>query len=212
MCMLALAAAFVLQNTTLPNNALVDYSGIPTVTGGNITIQSHSVTLTMAKDHIDVSSLTLVKNNGPAGQVGISLPQFKSGDGPVRAPGFKATWANNPLTLAGQARSDEPLKPWTSTGSMVNLGTYALRISYTLPMGKCDLGHKEFLAAYDLTSPVPIGTLMVTYSYGKGVLFHDPELKPSLGWQIGERGAFLRVDGYDGKAGLSYFASYNLLR
>ena len=210
--MLALAAAVVLQNTPLPSNAIVDYSGIPSITGGNISIQSHTVTITLNKDTEEVSSLTLVKNNGPAGRVSISLPHFKNSDGQISFPVLHASWANKPLVLAGQVHSADQVGPWSSSGAMQNLGTYALRVSYTGPIGKCDLGHKEYLAAYDLSSSVPIGTLMVTYAHGREILFHDPEVKPALGWQIGDKGSFIRVNDYDGKAGLSYFASYSLVR
>ena len=100
------------------------------------------------------------------------------------------------------------IPPMDASGPMVSLGSYALRISYRVPLGKCGFDHKQRLAVYGLTSPAPIGTLMVTYKYAPGVVFHDPEAGPDLGWQIGHKGAFLRINGYDGKAGLSYCAFY----
>ncbi|HVT12799.1 MAG TPA: hypothetical protein VHE55_11075 [Fimbriimonadaceae bacterium] len=211
--MLALAAALALQNSDLPEKAVVAYSGIPTVTGQNIVVQSHSVTLLLKKDHAEVSSLTLIKNDGPAGTAAVTIPEFQSVPG---APSFAiaATWANAPLTLSreqimGIPENRNPTWRFSGKGPMKNLGTYALRISYSVPLGKCGFDHKQFLAAYDLNSPAPIGTLMTTYTYGPGVVFHEPEAAPNLGWQVGQKGAFLRLNGYDGKGGLSYCAFYS---
>jgi hypothetical protein len=208
--MLALAAALFLQNSALPEKAAVSYSGIPTVSGGNITVQSHTVTILLSKDHADVSSLTMIKNNGPAGKASIEI-----GFGSLRQAslptGVSATWANTSVALVSAKRMDQlsGTPPMHGSGAMQSLGTYALRMKYSVPLGKCGFDHKQFIAAYDLTSPVPIGTLMVTYSYAPGVVFHEPEAGPGTGWQIGLKGAFLRVDNYDGKAGLSYCAFYS---
>src|SRR5205085_2158978 len=62
--MLALAAAILLQTTTLPEKPVVAFTGIPSFAGANFTIQSHTVNLVIGKEYVDVSSLTLVKNNG----------------------------------------------------------------------------------------------------------------------------------------------------
>lgn len=212
-CMLALVAAVAFQNSSLPEKAVVSYAGIPTITGGNVTIQSHTVTVLLTKDHAEVSTLTLVKNNGAAGNVTVTIPEFQSEAG---APSFaiSATWANAPMMLKregimGIPEQRNPSWRFSAAGPMKNLGTYALRTDYSVPLGKCGFDHKQFLAAYDLNSPAAIGTLMVTYKYGPGVVFHEPEAGPNLGWQIGLKGAYVRLDNYDGKAGLSYCAFYS---
>ncbi len=212
--MLALAAAIAFQNTKLPENAVVRYSGIPTVTGQNIAIQSHTVTITVAKDYVVASSLTLVKNNGAAGVASVSFPGLQVGGVPASLSNFEASWAGKPQPVAIAYLIDKSGKPvlrtnsYTISGAMQNLGSYALRISYRVPIGKSGFDHKQFLAAYDLTSPAPIGTLMVTYNYAPGVVFHEPDAGPNIGWQIGLKGAFVKIANYDGKAGLSYCAFY----
>jgi len=211
--MLALAAALALQTSTLPEKAIVEYSGVPTVTGQNIAIESHSVTITLSKQFADVSSLTLVKNNGPAGNASIRIPGFVEGKGPTDLSPT-ATWANAPLALKsdlmmGIPENRNPFVRFTGSGPMQNLGTYALRIHYKVPLGRAGLDHKQFVAAYDLTSSAPIGTLMVNFTYAPGVVFHEPEAGPNIGWEIGLKGAFVKLTNYDGKAGLSYCAFYS---
>ena len=99
--------------------------------------------------------------------------------------------------------------PTTATAKVQNLGSYALRINYRVPLGKCGFDRKQFLAAYDLTSAQPIGTLMISYKFGPRAVFRLPEPKPDLGWQIGTTGAFLKKTDYDGRAGLSHLAFYS---
>ncbi|HTQ12003.1 MAG TPA: hypothetical protein VMI31_18215 [Fimbriimonadaceae bacterium] len=209
--MLSLLAAIAFQSTTLPEKAAVEFSGIPGVTGQNIAVESHSVTITLTKQYADVSSLTLIKNNGPAGNAGITVSMGVVGTEMPSDPGLTGTWANVPIAFNHPKRADQlsGIPPYEGFGKMQNLGTYALRLHYRLPIGHSGLGHKQFLAAYDLTSLVPIGTLMVTYTYGPGVVFHEPEAGPNIGWQIGQRGAFVKLAPYDGKTALSYCAFYN---
>lgn len=131
--MLAIAAAFVMQSAALPEKAVVSYSGIPTVTGQDIVVQSHTVTVTVAKDHVDVATLTLIKNNGPAGKATVMVPMGHAGESPSDF-GMRATWANAPLSLDPARISfhteARPLATWyIATGAMQNLGTYALRIN-----------------------------------------------------------------------------------
>jgi hypothetical protein len=207
--MLAFAAALVLQAATLPEKPVVAYSGIPSVSGSNVVIQSHTVNLSIFKDYVDVSSLTLVKNSGPAGAANINVG-FGSLGGAQVPTALTATWAGKPLVLTQEKRMDQlsGIPPMDGAGAMQNLGTYALRISYRVPLGKCGFDHKQRLAAYGLLSSTPIGTLMVTYQYAPGVVFHEPEAGPNLGWQVGLKGAFLKLNNYDGKADVSYCAFY----
>jgi hypothetical protein len=197
------AAISILAPTALPEQTYLGYSGIPSVTGTNLVVQSHTVSLTLHNDHVDVSSLTLVKNNGPAGTCEIDIPSGGLRDAPAPS-GFVATWANAPVTLThldgkGLDTAKVPLK---------YLGSYALRIHYSEPIGKCGFAHDRLIAAYSLQSDVPIGTLMVTYAYAPGVVFHLPEAGPKLGWQVGQKGAFVKLTNYDGKTGLTYCAFY----
>lgn len=168
----------------------------------------------IGRETVDVSSLTLVKNNGPAGSAKVSIPQMRVGMAPGSLSNVALSWAGKALPFQYTSVIDSTpgsiAQPsdLVATGAMQNLGTYALRVNYRVPIGKSGFDHKQRLAIYDVGSPVPIGTLMVTYSYAPGVVFHEPEAGPNLGWQIGLKGAFVKVSNYDGKAGLSYCAFY----
>lgn len=208
--MVALTAALLFRTPgDLPEKAAVGYCGIPDLANRNLVIQSHTATLTIASDHVEVSTLTLVKNNGPAATYTVNLLPASRGGSPVPA-GITATWANAPVAWNQAHRMDQMSgqPPIYASLRVQKLGTYALRIKYSAPIGKCGFDHKQRIVAYDLFSTAPIGTLMVTYSCAQGVVFHEPEAGPDLGWQIGVRGAFLKLDNYNGKAGLSYCAFY----
>ena len=204
--MLALAAALVLQSG-LPEKAVVQWSGVPAISGANVHIQFHNVTLTVYKTYVDVSSTTLVKNDGGPGPATIRIFQNQAGGTGLSPVPTTATWAGKPISFGGWVGS-RGASVSAATASMQNQGSYALRVSYRVPIGVSGFDHKQRVVAYDLESPMPIGTLMATYSYAPGVVFHLPELSPDLGWQIGPKGAFVRINNYDGKAGLSSCAFY----
>lgn len=204
--MLALAAALVVQ-TGLPEKAVVQWSGIPAISAPTTHIQFHNVTLTINKTYVDVASTTLVKNDGGPGVASIAIYQSQLGGTSLPPVPVTATWAGKPLAIAGWSGS-RGASAATTSAPMLNLGSYALRISYRVPIGISGFDHKQRVAAYDLTSAAPIGTLMVTYAYAPGVVFHLPDMGPNLGWQIGPKGAFVRINDYDGKAGLSSCAFY----
>ena len=164
------------------------------------------MTLQVTKDHVDVSSVTLIKNNGAAGSFEVDIP---TGDlGGADAPtDLVATWVSEPVALTATAGSGHT--GYTATVPVQNLGSYALRIKFTEPIGRCGMDHKRRLAVYGLSSPVPIGQLQVSYAYEPGVVFHLPVVGPARSkWQVGLKGAFLKVDHYDVKMGLSYCAFY----
>jgi hypothetical protein len=215
--MLALAAAVLFVQTPLPENASVEYSGIPQVTGGQVTFVSHSATLELYKDYAWVTSTSQFHNEGGLGAVTITIPRGRLGMPNSGAPAMSisATWLNAPLNLTPRPTSNTASgKITTFTNSLTGSaplkagGSYALRISYRVPLGRAGFDRKQLLAAYGLSSPVPIGTLNVTYRYAKGVVFRLPEPKPAIGWQVGDRGAFVRIANYDGATDLSYLLFY----
>ncbi len=216
MIMLALAAALVLQ-TALPENPSVDYSGLPQVSG-HVTFVSHAVTLELYKDYALVSSVSQIHNDGGAGSVTVTIPRGRIGDEKSGSPGFgvSATWVNTPIQLGAGSSTSAPngkqsifTSSLKGTAKMTAGGSYALRINYRVPLGRCGFDKKQYLAAYDLASPVSVGVVNVTYKYAKGVVFRLPLPKPDLGWQMGDRGAFVRLANYDGQTSLSYMAFYS---
>ncbi len=217
--MLALLVGLVFQTPmALPENPSADYSGIPQITGGSVTMVTHAATIELYKDYALVSSVSQIHNDGGVGMVTVNIPRGRLGDSRSGGPGFAvtATWANAPITLtSGATNTAEVGKSvvFTNTlsgrAAMKAKGSYALRISYRVPLGRCGFDRKQFLAAYDMSSSHTIGALNVTYKFAKGVVFRLPAPKPDLGWQIGDRGAFVRLNSYDGSAGLSYLEFYS---
>lgn len=211
--MLTVALALtILQGPKLAENAAVDFSGIPEITGGNVSIVSHSVTIELNKTFADVNSLTLVKNNGAAGRVDLAIPRIHVDKGVASSAHFdvQATWANAPIALnqAMRSRWGADLDFLSGNGAMVAGGSYALRIHFRAPLGKAGFDRKQLIAAYDLSSSNPIGQVNVTYRYAPKVVFHLPSAHPRLGWQIGTKGAFVRLTNYAGDAGASYVTFY----
>jgi hypothetical protein len=205
------------QMMALPENPSVDYSGVPQISGGTTTLVSHSATIELYKDYAMVSSTTQVHNEGGAGSVTVMIPRGRLGDEKSGSPKFPVTvtWNNKPVAL-GVKGSSSMMHGKTSMYManlegkvpMVKGGSYALKANYRVPLGKAGFDRKQLMAAYDLSSPTGIGVVNVTYKFAKGVVFRLPEPKPDLGWQVGARGAFVRLQNYDGNAGLTYMNFY----
>jgi hypothetical protein len=192
-----------MQGAALPVAGEVQYSGIPRI-GGNIVVESHNVTLDVGTTHVDVSSLTLVRNQGGAGQAAVFIPRHRAAEEPTD-PTFEvtATWANAPMKLGADGQH------LRGSGTMVAGGSYALRINYRVPIGAAGRDRLQRLAAYDLTSNREIGTLMVAYRTQKADVFNLPSLRPSrFRWQVDTSGSFLRRDSYRGDAGVSTIQFY----
>lgn len=211
--MLTVALAItMLQGPKLAENAAVDFSGIPEISGGDVAITSHSVTVELNKTFADVTSLTLVKNNGAAGRVDLTIPRAHADKGVASSAHFdvQASWANAPIALSQAMRScwGADLDFLSGKGAMVAGGSYALRVHYRVPLGKAGFDRKQLIAAYDLSSSLPIGQVNVTYRYAPKVVFHLPSAHPNLGWQIGTKGVFVRLTNYAGEAGVSYVTFY----
>lgn len=213
----ALIAAIVLQGQDLPENPNVDYSGIPRISGGDTSLVSHSATIELYKDYAMVTSTTQVRNLGGAGSAALSFTRGRVGDEKSGAPNFpmSVTWNNKPVVLtakAGTSQLNGKHSIFTANlagkGPMVKGGSYALKVSYRVPLGRAGFDRKQYLAAYDLAS-APVGVANITYKFAKGVVFRLPEPKPDLGWQVGARGAFVRLQNYDGSHGLTYLNFYS---
>lgn len=215
MLLASLVGMLTLQTGAWPENPSTDFSGIPQVSG-TVSIVSHNVQVELYPRYATVTSTTLVKNNGGVGAASIKIPRERIGDQQSGFPTFeiKATWVNQPLTLKPTSGSkvDGPHSLYTNwltgTGAMKAGGSYALRISYLVPLGRSGFDHKQNFAAYDLSTSSPIGTLMCSYKYANGVVFRLPETRPDIGWQVGSRGVFKRWENYTGDAGISNLAYY----
>jgi hypothetical protein len=201
-----IAAVLPFFAAPLPDRPSVGYTGIPFIPDPNLVVVSHNVKLTISAHRVDVSSVTLFKNNGPATTVMVHVPVGQVGL--AAAPsGITATWANAPIAL-GPRSTETGQADTISTVSVQSLGSYALRLHYSHPVGRSGLDRKKRLVAYSLQSPAPIGTLMVSFVYNQSVVFHLPDVGPGTSWEIGEKGSFTRLPNYDGKLGLAYCSFY----
>ncbi len=217
MLLTAAAALAMLQTDHWPENPSVEFSGIPQVAGTNVHIVSHNVTVELYERYASVSSTTLVKNDGPAGMASFSIPRERAGDENSGAATFmpKVTWVNQPVTMqaenshaTGSGKNTIYVGALTGKGEMKAGGSYALRVSYLVPMGKAGFDRKQNLAAYDLSSKQSIGVLMCSFKYSRGVVFRLPEPRPNLRWEVGQRGVFKKITNYDGSAGIATLSYY----
>lgn len=212
-----IATLFLTQTANWPENPSVDYSGIPQISGGNLTIVSHNTAVDIYERYATVSSTTLVKNNGGIGMAAISIPRYRMGDEASGVANFdvKASWVGKPLSLkaassnrTGSGKLSIGTTWLKGQGALKAGGSYALKVSYLVPLGKSGFDRKQNLVAYDLTSPAQVGVLMCSFKYANGVVFRLPETRPEVGWQVGARGVFKRWESYGGDAGVATLAYY----
>ena len=208
----------------LPENPSFDYSGMPQLrTAEKVDIVSHSVTLEIAgtkEGFVDVSSTTLFKNTTKYNvQATILVPRRRYGDAMSSFPGFEinATWDQKKLPLV--AASDhgfsetigKTVKYSTDLAAVVKLApgaTYGLRINYTIPIGKGGYEQKQKLVGYLFDGDKTVGQMNIAYRYGGKTVFSLPEARPNIGWQTGDKGAFVRKDDFFPDNQLTYIAFY----
>lgn len=218
---IALAA---LAAQKLPDNPSFDYSGLPQLrTAEKIDFQTHSVTVDIGgvKDgYVDVSTTTVLKNT-TANKVVATLivPRRRLGDANSGQPAFDitATWDKKPLKLVPASdhgysetvgktvkyASDLSAKVTLAAGS-----TYALRIAYQTLLGKGGYEQKQRMTGYLFDGDKTISQLNIVYRYTDKSVFRLPEMHPNLGWQIGDKGAFVREENYWPDNQLTYLSFY----
>jgi hypothetical protein len=219
----ALVLATLLQSK-LPDNPSFDYSGLPQLrTPERVDIISHSVTCEIdgtREGFVDVTSTTVFKNMTKASiKATLVVPRRRYGDANSSFPNFDitGTWDLKKLILTPasdhgyQEANGKVVKYATDLSAPVRLmpgGTYGLRLSYTVPIGKCGYEQKQKIVGYLFDGDKTIGQLNVTYRYGGKTVFSLPEARPNLGWQVGEKGAFVRQENYWPDNQLTYVTFY----
>jgi len=201
-----------LYQQKLPENPSFDYSGMPQLrTAERVDILSHNVTLDIdatREGFVDVSSTTVFKNTtkGTVKAV-LIVPRRRFGDAMSSFPGFdiSASWDKTKLSLAPASDHGfsetigKTVKYSTDLSANVKLApgaTYGLRINYVVPLGKGGYEQKQCLVGYLFDGDKTIGQMNIAYRYGGKTVFSLPEAHPNLGWQIGEKGAFVRQSNY----------------
>lgn len=225
--MLTLLAATLLTAQNLPENPSVTFTGIPTLTRNGaqvpgVRVLSHSATLELRSGKIQLTSLTLFRNDSDAPvsadltvprrayqNAGAAVPEF-----PVRLQWDQAVLSGNPLTSARNATRRPELvlaaKDLRAQVTMVPKGTHALRLSANLPLGSGGPDGQTRLVAYQRTGSAPIGQFQLAFRYPEqGSVFNLPTITPSAnGWEIGTTGAHFRRNEFQPDGEVTVFRFY----
>lgn len=175
----------------------IDYTGLPQiVTDAPIDVRGHSVTLKIEGDTVTVDSTTEIRSLGGGGSATVTIPVRRLGVPGAPTFALAATWDKKPIGLvASETQVDTPNQQSDDqVGTVIvgKTGTHALRIHATMSLGFIGKTPRQRYSAYLLQGDRSIGTLNVAFQYGGGGVFGLPAAKPALGWQIGDRGAFVR--------------------
>lgn len=204
--MLAAIALALVAQAPEPG-ADVAFSGFPAgLASPNHRIISHSVVMQIDRDQARVSSTTVVKNTWAGSEtLTLQIPRLRMGPTSSASFPLTATWDGKPVSLTLQN-----LKPgstlWpnylryqgiqneTLTGN-VELrpqATGALRVSYAVPLGKGLRDRQRRYVAYLLETFGPIETFDIAVKAEPGAVFGLLEVPSGAGWQVGDKGAWVR--------------------
>lgn len=221
--MIAASLLIAMTAQAAPTRAVYAYTGLPVFTSdqGAVEVRGHSVTIIVRNGMAEGVSTTEVRNpSDKAAQIRLRLPvrgYALSGDAPMVE--VKATWAGRPVQLlaahgAPAAAVGSPLPSYwggfvEGTATMPPRSTAALKTTFAAPLGKAGLDRKLRVVAYDLSGGQPIGLLNVTLRYDEREVFGLPKIVPAEGWQIGSKGAFLRVPNFTPRDGAAVATFYS---
>lgn len=198
-----------------PGSSL-DYSGFPTVISAlasdelaDLRVRTHSVQAEIVGNTLQVSSTTVYRN-GPRERskfYAIRIPRFRQGDEKSGQPSFaiKATLDKKPLPLrserdrgiqTGEKNDVQYLNYLIAPVNLAPNATYALRVQYTVPLGRGGYEFKQRLVGYHFPSlPQAIEQLAFSVRFGDNAVYQLPIFSPKeWPWEIGEKGSALRVD------------------
>jgi len=217
--MLALLAALTAQVSGLPEHPGFDFSGLPDAPA-TLHAQTCGVTIYVTEDYADVTSTTVYKNPGAAGNVNITIPRRRYGDERSSNTNFsiETTWDKKAATYLmrptapGERQSGDVFLYRHDIHALVQTakgGTHVLRIHYRVPVGKCGFDRKQNIVGYLLSGSQPIDGLNVAYQYGGHTVFRLPEVHPDdFEWQVGNKGAFIRKPNWTPGGQLTFLTFY----
>ncbi len=204
-----------------PENASFDFSGMPYLSGANfVAVRTHSASLELEKGIVSAASTTVFKNGSNRKlTLTLVLPRGRVGDATSGMPAFMpaATWDRAPLKLAPQSSrgTSKPLegKSFVYRSDLVarvglNPGaTHSLRVAYRLPEGRCGFEKKQRILGYAVENS-RVGQFNLAFrSAGKSV-FNLPKAHPDWEWQLGAKGAYIRIEPFEAQAQVAYFTYY----
>lgn len=213
-CMLTLGSAY-------PENPSFDYSGVPSLPG--LTLKTHGIQIDMSAAKVATAMSTSVFKNESSSPVTatLTIPRRRVGDSKSGNPTFAidAKWDNAPLKLVapGIAAPGTSLKgdtfsyqsDLTAKVTFKPGQTCSLKLSYSLPFGRCGYEQKQKVTGYLFESANAIGLLSLSYRYGGPTVFHLPEAFPNnWGWQVGAKGVFVRKENFQSNGDLTYITFY----
>jgi hypothetical protein len=221
--MLTTVLASMLLAPVLPENPSFDYSGLPSVP--KTSMKTHGVQVDMSTEKVaTITSTTVVKNEGtePLKTI-VSIPRRRVGDAKSGNPSFqvKALWNNQPLSLVATSgiprgqKLDIDNKSYVYKSDVfqqVTLGpgqTCSLKITYSIPFGRCGFEQKQKIAGYLFEGDQTVGLVSLSYRYGGPTVFRLPEAFPKdWGWQVGAKGVFRRLENFTPNGELTYITFY----
>lgn len=217
-------ALMALGGQKLPDNPSFDFSGLPMLrTAEKIDIQFHNVTIeigTIRDGYVNVTDNTVYKNLTHAVvRATLIVPRRRYGDANSGQPTFDiaATWDKAPLKLMpasdhGYSEAIGKVVKYSSDlSAKVKLdpqATHALHVTYEVPIGRSGYEQHQRIAGYLFDGDKTIDRMNIAYKYTEKTVFRLPELHPNMGWQIGDRGAFVKEDNYWPDNQMTYLSFY----
>jgi hypothetical protein len=205
---LVLAAALQAP-TNVPSDAEVIYPLMPEVSGLNgVNLQQTimSVTATLGKSEATYDVLALYKNTSNVDGHAVVVLPFESyrhgfGDRINVVTLWSDAKANAVETLA--LESDPESGKLGKYTVMYRLpvkrnGTHSLKVRFKLPIGVSGVDREERLVAFrvaDLDQTAPLDQFRMAVKFDEKTVFAPIESKPDWGWQVGNEGAYLKMDG-----------------
>ncbi|MCH8978049.1 MAG: hypothetical protein IH945_02250 [Armatimonadetes bacterium] len=204
-----LALALSLPPLHVPADAELVYPVMPQLTpianedGEKVALRMsiHSARARLGETTCDFASLSLFKNTTDfSGEVelAVSFESYRHGFGaqiPVRA-----LWSDVEVEPAEvEVLTGEPSRYVVKFRVPVDkAATHSLRLYFTLPIGVSGVDREERLIAYklaDIGQSEAIEQFRMSVQYDQRTVFVPIAAKPDLGWEVGPRGAYLKMDG-----------------
>jgi len=207
-------ATVVQAPKNIPTDAEIVYPLMPSIEAeanadaSNVALDQsiHGVTLTLGKKETKYETLSLYKNTTKVEGTAVITVAFES---------YRSGFGKDiPVTLLW---SDEEVEPFDlnvrySIPEKGQLGlyslkyrvpvkkeaTHSLKMKYSLPVGMSGIDREERLVAYrvmDIKQSSALEQFRMAIKYDSSTVFVPIDSKPNWGWQVGDKGAYLKMDG-----------------
>lgn len=166
----------------------------------------HGITLTLGKEKTKYESLSLFKNTtsfeGDV-EITVAFESYRSGFG--KDVPVKFLWSDEevePFDL--RVRYPVPEKGQLGLYALKyrvtvkKEATHSLRIKHSLPVGVSGIDREERLVAYrvmDIKQTKTLEQFRLAVKYDGKTVFVPISSLPKWGWQVGDSGAYLKMDG-----------------